>query len=136
MKMQTRAGAQQPGFSLLELTLVLAIIGVLMAVVAVNVMGGSKRANIRATEASLSTIGQALDTYALDNASTYPATLETLVQAEYLKEGAVLDAWKEPFWYQAVRTSQGRPFALQSAGPDKQHGTDDDINYWDIRARN
>lgn len=119
-------------FSLLELTLVLAIIGVLMAVAAVNILGTGQRANIKATKASLMTVGRAIESYHLENASTYPPALTSLTQ--YLDNARVKDAWKTEFWYAPVGDSQGNPFTLSSAGPDKTHGTEDDISYWVVKA--
>lgn len=118
-------------FSLLELTLVLAIIGVLMAVAAVNLLGTSDRANVRATEATLSTVGAQIDAYAVSNQGSYPPTLQTLVAGGYLRdERSLRDAWKIDLWYSPTADTQGNKYTLFSAGKDKQHGTQDDINYW------
>ena len=122
-----------PGFSLLELTLVLAIMGVLMAVAAVNIIGSGKRANIRATKTSMHTIASTLKDYYLNNASTYPPSLETLVQQDFLEKQSLTDAWNEPFWYAPSKDVSGGDFQLMSYGPDKEAGTEDDINYWDVK---
>ena len=50
-------------FSLLELMLVLAIMGILMAVVAINMVGHGARAQMTAAKASLKTIKTNVDTY-------------------------------------------------------------------------
>lgn len=122
------------GFSLLELTLVLAIMGVLMAVAAVNIIGAGKRANIRATKTSMATITQQLKDYYLNHASTYPPDLETLVTEDFLEQQSLTDAWSQPFWYAPTKDLSGGDFQLSSAGPDKEHGTDDDINWWDVKS--
>ncbi|MFG0327090.1 MAG: competence type IV pilus major pilin ComGC [Phycisphaerales bacterium JB037] len=122
--------AARRAFSLLEITLVLAIIGVLMAVAAVNIFGASERANIRATQASLETIGTALKDYALNHQSNYPATLSVLVQEKFLEDKALTDAWGQPFYFSPTQTVAGNPFQLLSGGPDKEVGTEDDIDYW------
>lgn len=56
------------GFSLMELMLVLAIMGILMAVVAVNVLGVGERAKIKTTKQSLLTVKHMLETYHLSRA--------------------------------------------------------------------
>ncbi|MBX3365114.1 MAG: type II secretion system protein GspG [Phycisphaeraceae bacterium] len=118
------------GFSLLELTLVLAIIGVLMAVAAVNILGTGERANVRATEATLRTVGSQIESYYLEH-KVYPDSLRTLVVAQFLKdEGSMFDAWKQELWYQPIPDTTGNPFTLQSAGKDRNHGTEDDLVYW------
>jgi len=122
-------------FSLMEITLVLAIIGVLMAVAAVNIVGAAKRANVRATEASLETIGSALDSYFLENGSAYPPDLRALVEGEFLEPSGMTDAWNNDFYYVPTQTSQGDPYQLLSGGPDGQVGTEDDIDYWAIQQQ-
>ena len=116
-------------FSLLEITLVVAIIGVLMAVAAGSVMGGAERAKSRATKASMATITTALKSYHLDN-SKYPETISMLVTAKPpFLEKTPQDGWANEFWYKGPGTN-GRPYDLISAGPDGELRTEDDINVW------
>lgn len=119
------------GFSLLEITLVLAIIGVLMAVAAVNVIGGAERAKKRATEASMRTVVGQLKTYHLDH-SNFPESLAILVTAKppYL-EKMPLDGWGNNFYFK-VPGKNNRAFDLISFGPDGQPTTEDDVDYWVI----
>ncbi|MCW5768154.1 MAG: type II secretion system protein GspG [Phycisphaeraceae bacterium] len=116
-------------FSLLEITLVLAIIGVLMAVAAVNVIGGAERAKIRATKASMQTVVGQLKTYHLDN-SKYPESLALLVTAKpaYLEKLPV-DGWGNDFYFK-VPGKNGRPYDLMSSGPDGEFSSEDDIDVW------
>ena len=124
-----------PGFSLLELMLVLAIIGVLTAVVAVNVVGAGGRAKLRASMASMTTIKSALSSYNLDN-SAYPTDLKTLQSGgtkAYLDPSLKLaDGWSRPFYY-SVPGLNNQPFDLISFGEDGQAGTEDDINIWTMQ---
>lgn len=122
-----------PGFSLLELTLVLAIMGVLMAVAAVNIIGSGKRANIRATKTSMYTISGMLKDYYLTHSSAYPPDLATLVP-DYLEQQSLTDAWNELFWYAPSKDLSGNEYQFSSAGPDKEHGTEDDINWWNVQS--
>ncbi|MEL7472349.1 MAG: type II secretion system protein GspG [Planctomycetota bacterium] len=127
--------SRRRGFSLLELMLVLGILGVLMAVAAVNVLGGQQRANIRATEASMRTVSTAITEYATYHSGSFPTTLDALVggpSGGYLSSASALnDAWGNPFYYQTPGL-EGRPYALASDGPDGQPGTEDDLDYWII----
>ena len=77
MKMHTMDRARRGGFSLLELMLVLAIIGVLTAVAAWSVFGQGERAKRRATRASMAVIKNALEQYHLDK-SAWPSALLAL----------------------------------------------------------
>lgn len=130
-----RSLRRTPGFSLLELMLVLAIIGVLTAVVAVNVVGAGGRAKVRATMASMTTVKSALNTYNLDN-SAYPPTLPALQSGgtkAYLDPSLKLaDGWGRPFYY-AVPGLNSQPYDLISSGEDGQGGTEDDINVWTMQ---
>jgi general secretion pathway protein G len=123
----------RPGFSLMELMLVLAIMGILMAVVAINVIGVGDRARIKATKASLVTIKSALNTYQLEQGGSYPPDLRTLVTMKppLLDSSTRLqDSWKIDFIYDPHGPSAEQPFTLGSAGPNKVVGDEDDINIW------
>lgn len=139
MKMQNnrRRAIRQArrAFSLLEIMLVLAIIGVLMGVAAVNLLGQSERASIRATEQSVTTVRRAIEQYAIDNRNTYPENLDVLITERILEPGSLEDAWGERLYFSGQADSAGNPYVLLSAGPDREFGTEDDINIWDLRNR-
>lgn len=125
------APARNRGFSLLELSLVIAIMGILMAVAAWNLMGGANDAKVQATKASMRTIQTALETYQVNN-NAFPPSLNAIIPSK-LKSGSELDAWDNPFYYQPVGKPGARPeegFTLISMGPDGQAGTEDDIDIW------
>jgi len=117
----------RPGFSLIELTAVLVIIGLLMAGAAIAVPGYLKRARTRVTKTSMNTIKTTINTYSADNAGSAPASLSALIPS-YLDPGADLDAWERPFYYNTP--GQTQLFDLISAGPDGEFQTADDINVW------
>jgi type II secretion system protein G len=119
------------GFSLIELMLVLAIIGVLMAVAAVSVSGMGSRAKIKATKASLQTIQTALNSYNLEY-SSYPTTLSmlTTVKPPFIDDTKKLkDGWDMDF-YSSPQGRGERAYSLGSYGEDKQAGTEDDLDIW------
>lgn len=118
-------------FSLLEITLVLVIIGLLIAGAAVSLRGVAKRAKIRTTETRLTTISAALSEYNL-NVNEYPVSLEELITADYLEDKPLEDSWGEKLIYVVPSFREGKEFDLISKGPDKQYNTNDDINVWDI----
>lgn len=135
-KMERVIGGSRAGFSLIELMLVLAIIGVLMAVAAVSVGGMGARAKIKATKASLQTIQSALNSYNLEY-SSYPVTLKdlTLVKPPFMDDSRKLkDGWDSDFYYSPAARGE-RPFSLGSLGEDKQPGTEDDIDVWTMMNR-
>lgn len=121
-----RRGRWAPGFSMLELTLVLVIMAALMAVAAINVVGAGNRAKIRTTKASMKVIQSGIKQYFLDH-SEYPASLQMLVDKEYL-DPDIKDSWGMPFFYDP-RAANGA-YDLISFGKDKVEGTEDDIDVW------
>lgn len=123
----------RPGFSLIELTAVLVIIGILMAGAALAVPGFLKRARTKVTKTSMVTIKTAINTYSADNAGNAPESLQSLIPS-YLDPGADLDAWERAFYYRAP--GQAQMFDLISAGPDGEFQTSDDINVWTMDVTN
>lgn len=128
--------AARRGFSLLELMLVLAIIGVLTAVAAVSLSGSGERAKRKATIASMAQIANALKLYKLDH-NVYPATLTALQAGStaYLDADKRLqDGWKQDFLYAAPGVG-GREFDLYSRGSNGtfESGGGDDLDYWKVK---
>jgi general secretion pathway protein G len=73
--------AASRGFTLIEIMVVMVILGLLVAIVAPNIMGRSDQAKVTIAATQLKNIQSALDLYRLDN-SQYPSTqqgLEALV---------------------------------------------------------
>ena len=67
----------QSGFTLIEVMVVVAIIGILALVIVPNVVGKYDQARVTTTKASLSSVANALELYKLDN-YRYPTTEEGL----------------------------------------------------------
>lgn len=132
--MHTRTHSR--AFSLLELTLVIAIMGVLMAVAAWNLIGGADDAKVQTTKASMKVVKDALQTYYTRN-NAYPLTLQELIPTP-LAQGSDLDSWDRPFYYSPTgkpNAPREQGFTLLSMGPDGQPGTEDDIDVWIALAR-
>jgi prepilin-type N-terminal cleavage/methylation domain-containing protein len=131
----TRSNAR-PGFSLIELTAVLVIMGLLMAGAAISIPSLMKRSKVRITKASMTTIKTAINTYMADNAGEAPASISSLVPS-YLDTGADIDSWSRPYYFIATPGTL-HPFSLISSGPDKEFQTSDDIDLWtmDVKTGN
>lgn len=137
-----KAMKKQSGFTLIEVMVVVAILGILAAIVMTNVVGKDDQARVTTTKASLASIANALEMYKLDN-HKYPTTdegLEALVKpsasAKNFPAGGYLkklpeDSWGNPFLYVAPGDN-GRPFEIYSLGGDDVEGgegTNADIYY-------
>lgn len=117
------------GFTMIELMVVVAIIGMLAVIVAPAVMNNLGRGQRTTAQAQMANIATALDTYRLDMAS-YPTTLEGLVENDtgrgtwagpYIREVPV-DPWGNPYVYSA----EGSTFSLMSYGADRAPGGEGD----------
>jgi general secretion pathway protein G len=133
MNKRTKNARNRGGFSLLELMLVLAIIGVLTAIAAVSLSGTGNRAKDKATRASMNTIRNAIRQYQLDN-NVYPGSLVSLTvgKTAYLSSDYKLaDGWGQPFLY-TVPGNAGHEFELISKGADGVYPSADDIDVWKL----
>ena len=138
----TRKRSRRSGFTLMEVLLVLAILGVIMSMVVPRLLGRQQHANVDATRLSMRGVEQALKLYALDHGGSFPQTkdglnvlLETPGQSDprwrgpYLEEPA-LDAWGTPLTYQYPGRRNSKGCDIASAGPDRVPNTEDDIGNW------
>lgn len=138
-----RPGLSRAAFTLMEVLLVLAILGVIAAMVVPQFVGRQEQASIDATGVSIKGIEQALKLYQLDHGGSYPTTaegLQVLVSAPsndpkwkgpYLEE-LPKDAWGKPFQYQYPpqhNTAAKKP-DIWSSGLDQSNNTGDDISNW------
>ncbi len=123
---------RQAGFTLIEVLLVVAILGILAAVVVGNFGQHGDNARIKATRASIAAIATQVDVYQLDT-GRYPSSLDNLLTSSgepnwngpYLRGGksSIVDAWGTPFSYKQESGS----YKIVSAGKDLQMGTEDDL---------
>jgi general secretion pathway protein G len=125
---------REAGFTLLELLVVLAILGLLIGLVAPRVLGILGTAKEKIAQQSIERLGTVLDIYKLDVGS-YPTTeqgLEALLarppdvahwNGPYLK-GSKLpeDPWGHPFLYRSPSERPGYEYDLYSLGPTGRPG--------------
>ena len=127
---RTHAPAPGAGFTLIEILVVMAIIGMLAVMVAPNIFNQQAGARRDAALAQISALEAALDTYRLD-VGQYPDSLEGLVENDsgraawngpYLRREVPLDPWDNDYFYD----SDGRSFMLVSYGADGERGGEGD----------
>jgi general secretion pathway protein G len=130
------------GFTLLELLVVMVIIGLLAAYVAPRYFAQVGKSEVRAAQAQVAALRNALDTYRLD-VGQYPSTEQglgaLLVRPQgsarwngpYLQKAAPPDPWSRPYQYRSP--GEHGDYDLYSFGRDGQvGGTGDaaDITSW------
>jgi general secretion pathway protein G len=129
---------RRQGFTLVEMLLVVAIIGILAALVIPRIAGSTDHARIVSAGADIhGGIKTAIDRYEIDNGS-YPRSLNDLVQqpsdakhwsGPYLDQVPV-DPWGNPYVYYYPGKHNPAGYDLSSMGKDEKEGTDDDIGNW------
>ena len=129
-------GRQQSGFTLLELLVVVAIIGLLAAYVGPRYLSQVNKSEVTAARAQIEAIARALESYRLDVGS-YPATevgLKALQRppanqprwrGPYLQKELPDDPWGHAYVYRLV-AANGREFELLSYGRDGRPGGEGD----------
>lgn len=114
------------GFTLVELLVVLAIIGLLTTVVVLNVLPMQGRAQVQKAEADIAIIEQGLEFWRIDT-GRYPTAEEGLaVLVAPTVTGAKLknlpnDPWGKPYGY-VVPGANNKPYAVFSLGADGVEG--------------
>jgi general secretion pathway protein G len=118
----------QSGFTLLEILVVIAILGLLIGLVAPAALRQLGGARVSVAKQSIERIGSVLDMYKLD-LGTYPdgeQGLRALVErpagldgwnGPYLKGGVPVDPWNHPYTYRNPSPRGGHDYDLCSAGP-------------------
>jgi general secretion pathway protein G len=136
------------GFTLLEILVVLAIIGLLAGLAITNVdkiFGGAQTTTVRLQVRD--SMRTSLTSYRIAMGD-YPSTAEGLQalisppsnkadrwHGPYLEPPKIpLDPWGEPLQYAYPGTKNKGGYDLWSKGPDKNSGTEDDIGNWDTGA--
>lgn len=129
----------EAGFTLLEVLVVIAILGLLIGLVAPAALRQLGGARTSVAHQSIERLGSVLDIYKLDT-GTYPTTqqgLAALVAAPpgtpgwngpYTKGSDVpLDPWNRPYLYTSPSSRAGHEYDLCSRGPNGQAGAADMI---------
>lgn len=138
---------RQRGFSLIEIMVVLVIIGLLVSIVAPNVLDQADEARVQKVHADFNAIQVALKMYKLDNFN-YPTTeqgLDALVEKPTLdpvprnwkKSGYLpqmpVDPWGNPYLYLSPPEFGSGEFDIYTLGADGLTGGEDqnaDIGNW------
>jgi general secretion pathway protein G len=135
MKMTQRQRSRRGGFTLMELLLVLAIIGLLMGGVAVGYSSIMDNARATKAETQVNMIMGYIQQYTVKNKGQPPSSsvgLRVLITKGITNdEGILTDPWGEPMEYKVPGTRSKDKFDIFSKGKDKQAGTDDDIGNWE-----
>jgi type II secretion system protein G len=128
------------GFTLIELLIVVAVIGIIVAMLIPNLLDAFQKAKQKRTMADMKVIGTAMFSWLTDQSSAAaagavgtaidltqygtqvaPADLSTVLVSQYIQSIPVLDGWQSPFQYY-LRTDNPhgtQVMAIRSLGRDK-----------------
>ena len=140
---------KRAGFTLIEVLLVIAILGILAAFVVPSFMGAGEQAKIDLAQAGVGPSGpiaSSLDLYRLA-VGEYPATEDGLRAlwekpdsldeddkwtGPYIKDvTSLIDPWgKNEYQYRYPGEFNTHGYDLWSMGPDKEDGTEDNVTNW------
>lgn len=138
--MKTIHDKRRAGFTLAEMMVVIVIIGILATIVVPNVWQKFFQGQQAKIKADITVIKEALDSFAMTNAGTYPDSLEKLVTPDmnghrYLNQTKIpRDPWNEEYGYEPPSPGQPQP-RIFTLGRDKSiggEGEDSDIDYQKI----
>ena len=123
------AVAMRAGFTLVELLVVVAIIGILGTIAIQNVKKHIDDTNKTAAKATVQSVSEAVTSYYISK-KKMPTNLTQLVEGTDDDppiidggEGALNDPWDNELKYE----QHGKRFVIISAGPDGEFGNEDDI---------
>ncbi len=116
--------SRRRGYSLLEILVVLAIIGLIAGTTALALFKFIPEARIKTTRESAQVIRRAVSLHRMDHGTECP-TLPALVQLQLIDPASkTTDAWDVPF---GIECDERGLVTVVSAGPDKHMNTSDDI---------
>lgn len=134
-------GSLKKGYSLIEIAVVMAIIGLLVGIVGPNVMSYLKKAKYSKTEQTLRVAKQAITSYYTDT-TQFPQTLSDLVRRpqgvqkwfgpyfegkdeDYIPQ----DGWGNDLHYRLLDPRSSKPYELYSYGSEGEAGDDSERVY-------
>jgi general secretion pathway protein G len=121
------------GFTLLEIMIVLAIMGLIVTGVSIKVFSQLKKAKTQAARIGVKKVVDASGRFMAGPGSGCPKGIEELIGQGELSKSDAKDPWGAPYIFRCPGTQDPEGVDVYSFGPDKVDGTADDIRSWEIQ---
>jgi len=132
--------SDESGLTLIELTIVIVILGILAAVIAPRILDQPQRARVSKAQTEIGNIQLALEQYAIA-VGEYPTTEQGLGalwrapspmppnwDGPYIKTPNFIDPWGNTYVYRQPGTHYGYDYDLYSMGKDGKVGGEDELD--------
>lgn len=149
MKYCSRFKKDQHGFTLVELLVVVAIVGILAAFLVPRLLGYTNQARVSRAQGDLASMRSIVEAYAANEGQGYYPVADNAqdngiakaLQSKGIKwtggTDGIKDPWGTAYQYATAPDANNvsnQHYLIQSYGPDKQAGTSDDIYCTDADA--
>lgn len=128
------ARSAKAGFTLVELLVVVAILGILGTIAVQNVIGHIAKTRVTAAEQGVQSLHEACTTYYIQH-KKFPTSLDQLTEGDepvLESDKGLYDPWDNKYEME----TKGKKIVIKSAGEDGQMGTEDDIRSDAKKKRN
>lgn len=126
-------GRRAAGFTLLEIMIVLAIMGLIVTGVSIKVFSQLKKAKTQAARIGVKKVVDASGRFMAGPGSGCPKGIEELIAQGELSRSDAKDPWGTPYVFRCPGTNDPDGIDVYSFGPDKVDGSPDDIRSWEIQ---
>ena len=119
------------GFTLLEIMIVLAIMGLIVTGVSIKVFSQLKKAKISTAKMGVSKVTAAAGRFMAGPGASCPKGIEELISQGELSKSDIKDPWGTAYVFRCPGTQDTDGVDVYSWGPDKIDGNADDVRSWE-----
>ena len=124
--------AAQRGFTLLEIMIVLAIMGLIVTGVSIKVFSQLKKAKTQAARIGVKKVGDAAARFMAGAGAGCPKGIDELIAQGELSKSDAKDPWGSAYIFRCPGTQDTEGVDVVSWGPDKIE-SNDDVRSWEIQ---